>query len=127
MPKFKFDDKNKRMDLNPLLNKMGINEIFRSSNTNFSRLTGNNRLFQIDKVIQTNLLDVNEKGTELISITTVKAVGCFNFNLPKIMIVDRPFLFILRKSSFQKGKDFILLSKIEDIKQYIASFKSIFC
>ena len=71
MPKFKFDDQNKRMDLKPLLKKMGINEIFRLSNTNFSRLTGNNSPFKVDKVFQTNLLDVNEKGTELISITSV--------------------------------------------------------
>ena len=111
---------------------MGINEIFQLSNTNFSRLTGNNSPFKVDKVFQTNLLDVNEKGTELISITTVMCDGCKNIKLPQLMTVDRPFLFILRKSSFQKGKDFIFLSKIEDIKhedikQYIDYSKSLFC
>ena len=115
------------MDLKQLLNKMGINEIFLPSTTNLCRLTGNNRLFQIGKVFQTNLLDVNEKGTELISITSIKTFGCSNINLPKIMTVDRPFLFILRNSSYQKGKDFILLSKIEDIKQNTEQFKSLFC
>ncbi len=105
---------------------MGINEIFQLSNTNFSRLTGNNSPFKVDKVFQTNLLDVNEKGKELISIINVVEVLCVKIKLPQIMTVDRPFLFILRKSSFQKGKDFILLSKIEDIKQYIDYSKSLF-
>lgn len=123
MPKFKFDDQRKRIDLTQLLKNMGISEIFNTSTTTFSILTGNNTPFQIDKIFQTNLLDVNEKGTELISITSVATFGCIKMELPKIMTVDRPFLFILRNNSFQKGKDFILLSKIDDIKQYRDQFQ----
>ena len=100
-----------------MIEKMGIKEIFKVSNTNFIPLVGN-APFNIAKVFQTNLLDVNEYGTELVSITAITAAfGCCPTiqNQPIFMCVDRPFLFLIRNQGFKRGKDIILLSKIEDI------------
>lgn len=122
IPKFKFYDSNERIDLKNMLKKMGIKEIFEFSNINFLPLIENNgkehELFKINKVFQTNLLNVDENGTELISITTIEGQNLGLFFHERIiinMIVDRPFLFIIRNSNFKIGKDIILIAKIEDI------------
>ena len=36
-------------------------------------------------------------------------------NTSKNMVVNRPFLFIIRNKSFEIGEDIILFAKIEDI------------
>ena len=122
IPKFKFYDSNERIDLKNMLKKMGIKEIFEFSNINFLPLIKNNEkepeFFKINKVFQTNLLNVDENGTELISITTIEGQNLGLFFHERIiinMIVDRPFLFIIRNSNFKIGKDIILIAKIEDI------------
>lgn len=118
MPKFNFD-KVDRINLKDMIEKLGVNEIFRVSYTNFIPLVGNYP-FYINKVFQTNLLNVNEVGTELVSITTISGTfGCsrpFNNNETIYMKVDRPFLFIIRNEKFNVGKDIILIAKIEDIE-----------
>ena len=113
MPKFKFDDKKKKINLTPMLKMMGINKVFEKTKTNFKLLTGDDKLFGIDEICQTNLLNVNEKETEFISITSMMTFG--SVSLPKNMTVNRPFLFIIRNDKFKIGKDLILISKIEDL------------
>ena len=116
MPKFNFN-KIDRIDLKKMIKKMGINEIFQFSSTNFIPLLGE-KSFRIEKIFQTNLLNVDEIGTELVSITTITgALGFFNpYDQTIYMTVDRPFLFIIRNDKFKIGKDIILIAKIEDIK-----------
>ena len=116
MPKFKFNGVD-RINLKQMIKKMGINEIFEFSDTNFIPLVGDNS-FRIEKIFQTNLLNVDEIGTELISITTITGLlGCVKpYDETIYMTVDRPFLFIIRNEKFQIGKDIILIAKIEDIK-----------
>lgn len=115
MPKFKFWNNNERMDLIPMLSNIGIKEIFEFSDQNFIPMVGNNT-FKISKVFQTNLLDVDENGTQLISFISVE--GFFGSSLPQkkiSMTVDRPFLFLIRNKNYEVGKDLILISKIENI------------
>ena len=121
MPKFKFEKSEERIDLVKMIKKLGINQIFEFSTNNFIPLFKDNgeehKEFKINKAFQTNLLSVDENGTELISITSVS--GYFGCIMPKDrtkhMTVDRPFLFIIRNKTFKNGKDLILISKIEDI------------
>ena len=102
-----------------MIEKLGVNEIFEDSYTNFVPLVGNNP-FYINKVFQTNLLNVNEVGTKLVSITTIIGIIEYtpiNNSKTIYMKVDRPFLFIIRNEKFNVGKDIILIAKIEDIEK----------
>ena len=120
MPKFKLEKSDERIDLVKMIEKLGVNQIFEFSTNNFIPLFKDNeeehKEFKINKTFQTNLLRVDENGTELISITTVTGIfGCVSIDRTKYMTVDRPFLFIIRNITFKNGKDLILISKIEDI------------
>ena len=106
MPKFKFVNQDVRINLNEMLKKMGLTKIY-------SGLTLYNNDFQIDKVLQTNLLDVNEKGAEICS--NILSNNYSDLDLSNAMIVNRPFLFIVRNDKFNPGRDIILISKIEEI------------
>ena len=108
MPKFKFEDSKKRIDLVKMINKLGVKEIFDFSTNNFIPLFKDymeeHPPFAISDVFQTNLLDVDEYGTKLISITTIEGTfGCALRELPIEMIVNRPFLFVIRnkKNTFE--------------------------
>ena len=118
MPKFNFDEID-RIDLKQMIKRMGVNEIFNFSSTNFIPLVGDKMLpFRVENVFQTNLLNVDEIGTELVSITTITMLlGSCIPEKTIFMTVNRPFLFIIRNEKFQNGKDIILIAKIEDIKK----------
>ena len=115
MPKFKFLNQNIRMDLIKMLKSLGITKIFENSDKNFIPLLGTN-YFKINKVFQTNLINVDENGTQLISISSVGGFFGSTFVKNISMIVDRPFLFFIRNSSFEIGKDLILISVIKDFR-----------
>ena len=106
IPKFKFVNQDVRINLNEMLKKMGLTKIY-------SGLTLYSNDFQIDKVLQTNLLDVNEKGAEICS--NILSNNYSDLDLSNAMIVNRPFLFIVRNDKFNPGRDIILISKIEEI------------
>ena len=120
MPKFKFERSDERINLVDMINKLGVKQIFEFSTNNFIPLFKDNgeehTKFKINKVFQTNLLSIDECGTKIVSVTSVSGRI---FSPPPseecIMVVDRPFLFIIRNKIFQKGKDIILIAKIEDI------------
>ena len=75
----------------------------------------------IDKVIQKTFLKVDEEGTEAAAVTMV--IGKMKITSvkrapPKIypMIVDRPFLFLLRNKNLPKNHELLFMSKIEELK-----------
>ena len=126
MPKFKFNNQNERLDLKEMLKNIGIKQIFENFEFEFDRLyqiekhLTKNQYCRINKVFQTNLINVDENGTELINICSMG--GTFGSSASKtiFMKVDRPFLFLIRyikerNKIFQIGHDLIFISKIENI------------
>ena len=115
-PKFSFDKQNK-IDLKSMLIKIGLNSLFNENEDNFRNMFGiiNKNVF-INEAFQTNLLNVNEYGTEIASVSVISSFSLSNpFQIPLEMLVDRPFLFIIRNNKFEIGKDIILIAKIEDL------------
>ena len=115
-PKFSFDKQNK-INLKSMLIKIGLNSLFNENEDNFRNMFGiiNKNVF-INEAFQTNLLNVNEYGTEIASVSVISSFSISNpFQIPLEMLVDRPFLFIIRNNNFEIGKDIILIAKIEDL------------
>ena len=115
-PKFSFDKQNK-INLKSMLIKIGLNSLFNENEDNFRNMFGiiNKNVF-INEAFQTNLLNVNEYGTEIASVSVISSFSISNpFQIPLEMLVDRPFLFIIRNNKFEIGKDIILIAKIEDL------------
>ena len=111
IPKFSFLQK-EQIHLVNMLKKIGINSIFTTFSSDFTKLFQNPNNIGINEIFQTNLIEVDEKGKENNNFS----IGNQPLTNAKSMIVDRPFLFIIRSNSFEKGKDIILLAKIEDIQ-----------
>ena len=109
--------------LNGFLKELGMVEPFIKYKANFYGLkdgTKDGEYVYIDKVIQKTFLKVDEEGTEAAAVTVVKGNKIFKSvqRKPKIypMIVDRPFLFLLRNKNLPKNHELIFMSKIEVLK-----------
>jgi len=102
-------------ELNSVLQKLGMKEAFNRNAANFNGIGGN---LYIDDVIQKTYLKVDEKGTEAAAVTAIRFIPrSFKRKEPKIysMIVDRPFLFILRNDKFPLSIGNLFMSKIEKL------------
>ena len=110
IPKFNINE-NKYINLEVMLKKIGINTIFNSYSVDFTPLFGNRSNIAVSEVLQTNLIDFDENGQENDIFS--------NLNQPlqpiPEMIVNRPFLLIIRYNKFEEGKDIILIAKIKDL------------
>jgi serpin B len=120
LPKFEltFDS-----TLNEFLKKMGMVLPFIKYEADFNGLKDgrkDDKYVYIDKVIQKTFLKVNEEGTEAAAVTVVKGnvYTTSEKETPRIypMIVDRPFLFLLRNKNLPKNHELIFMSKIEVLK-----------
>ena len=120
LPKFEltFDS-----TLNEFLNKLGMVVPFIKFSADFNGLKDgreDGKYVYIDKVIQKTFLKVDEEGTEAAAVTMV--IGKMKITsvkrAPKIypMIVDRPFLFLLRNKNLPKNHELLFMSKIEELK-----------
>ena len=100
LPKFKIED---RMTLKQPLSKMGMTLAFSPDKADFTRMTsidtsGGKRVY-IDDVIHNNFMKVDEEGTEAAAATVVKMALAMARMEPDpgfLMVVDRPFLILLR-------------------------------
>ncbi|MCX6013396.1 MAG: serpin family protein [Chloroflexi bacterium] len=90
LPKFHLEYEIK---LNEVLKSMGMSIAFDSSNADFSRIDYG--LF-IDEVKHKTYVEVNEEGTEAAAVTSV-GMGTTSIALPLDMIVDHPFIFVIRE------------------------------
>ncbi len=98
LPRFKFEYK---IELNNILNEIGIKNAFDPMKANFSaiaELTGQNNL-SISKVLQKTAIEINEEGGEAAAVTStgfqVTSVGPEK----EIFIADRPFIFAIWEQS----------------------------
>ena len=110
LPKFYIND-NKKINIQEMLKKIGINNIFNSYSSDFVRILGNSNNIAVSEVIQTNLIEIDEKGEESNIL--------FLINQPseqiKTLTINRPFIFIVKNKAFEKGKEIILFAKINEL------------
>ena len=114
MPKFEITFKE---NLKQILKEMGVNLAF-DKNADFTNIRSQNDLL-IDEIIHKTYLKVDEGGTEAAAVTAIKMglkmsmapIEEITYN----MIINRPFLFIIRNKNFPKNNDIIFISKIEEI------------
>ena len=113
MPKFEITYKE---SLKEVLKNMGVKLAF-NTKADFSKIRSQNDLM-IDEIIHKTYLKVNEDGAEAAAITMITMKNMGMIPRPEIiykMIINRPFLFILRNSKLPKNYDISFISKIEQI------------
>ncbi len=89
LPKFEFTVD---FDLIPVLSALGMPLAFDINRADFSNITRAEQLY-VDKALHKAYVLVNERGTEAAAATVFKVVPA---SLPQEMIIDRPFIFIIR-------------------------------
>ena len=90
---------------------MGVNLAF-NSKADFSNIRTQNDLM-IDEIIHKTYIKVYEEGTEAAAVTAVVMLNMAmapQFEMTYNMIVNRPFLFIIRNKRFPKNYDIIFIS-----------------
>jgi serpin B len=90
LPKFKFDAP---LPLKPILEQLGMTDAF-TEDADFSRIDGTRRL-QITDVVHKGFVAIDERGTEAAAATAV-IVGPTSAPPSATLVVDRPFVFLLR-------------------------------
>lgn len=111
MPKFEIRYEEK---LKELFKDMGVNLAFNNS-ADFSYIRSQNDL-KIDEIIHKIYLNINEEGTDTHHIKDQKKQNSFSQLETSInIIINRPFLFILRNSNLPKNFDIIFISKVEKV------------
>jgi serpin B len=113
LPKFEITYKE---SLKEILKNMGVNLAF-NIKADFSKIRNQNDLM-IDEVIHKTYLKVNEEGTEAAAVTMIDMVKMAmvpQYEIIYNMIINRPFLFILRNEDLPKNYDILFISKIEEL------------
>ncbi len=104
MPRFKFAFE---LQLNNALKKMGMQKAFVSSQSDFTKITDDKKLY-ISSVIHKSFIDVNENGTEAAAVTSVTfsttSIGLGDQIQKIYFTVDKPFVFAIT----EKDTDAIL-------------------
>jgi serpin B len=96
MPKFQFEFEN---DLIPMLNELGMTDLFNPNAADLSGINGTGGLF-VSKVKHKTYIDVTEKGTEAAAVTAVEvSLTSATPDGPVYFTCDRPFVFIIRERS----------------------------
>ena len=110
LPKFEIDFST---NLASALKNMGMKISF-TSKAQFNKIVDNSKNFYLNDIIQKIIFSVDEKGA---NAATVKTETIRRKNVEKIplMIVNRPFLFMLRNSEFPKNYQILFMSKIEEL------------
>ena len=108
MPKFEI---NYKESLKNIFMDMGVKLPFDNSNIR----TQND--LKIDEIIHKTYLKVYEDGTEAAAVTAIilfKAMAPIQEEIHD-MIINRPFLFIIRNKKLPKNFDIVFISKIEEL------------
>ena len=99
-------------ELKEILISLGMKSAF--GNANFSVMRKQKDIL-ISRVIHKTFIKVDEQGTEAAAVTAVvmRKMGCIPKDQPKEMIVNHPFLFIIRSKDLPSGHDILFFTKIE--------------
>ena len=91
LPKFRFEAP---LGLKDILVEMGMTDAFTPGAADFSGIDGTRNLVITD-VLHKGFVAIDEKGTEAAAATAV-IVGETSLPQPATLVVDRPFLFVIR-------------------------------
>ncbi|XP_065149360.2 probable serpin E3 [Paramisgurnus dabryanus] len=92
LPRFKMES---RFNLKPVLQSLGISDVFSPSAADFKGISDRERLF-VSEAFHEARIDVTEEGTKAASTT---AMVLLKRSRSAVFKADRPFLFILRQIS----------------------------
>ncbi len=109
-PRFKMEYK---MEMKPILSKMGMPEAFSRAKGDFSGMTGSHDLY-IDNVYHKAFVKVDEKGTEAAAATAVVMRARSAVRRPLVFRADRPFLFLIRH---EKTGMILFLGRVNEPKE----------
>ena len=116
LPKFEIEFKTSLVNS---LKKMGMLYPFDKSKADFSNISTHVSLY-IDNIIQKAYLKVDEKGSEAAAVTaiTMKLTSAApSVEIPRHMIIERPFIFMIKDSDIKEQMLFIAkIEKLNSIK-----------
>lgn len=101
IPKFRIE---KMYDLKPILNSLGIVEIFDGKSANFTKMVPvdtNNAGVYVSDARQKTFLEVTEEGSEAAAATSMQihlTSAVFSLNPPFQFVADHPFLFVIQEN-----------------------------
>ena len=104
LPKFTIES---HLNLNNVLKRVGIKRPFNNTAADFKLISPHGNLY-ISSIIQRAVIKVNEEGTEAAGVTAVVLDGLL---MPKDhikkVVVNRPFIFMIKDNVFTKNYAFI--------------------
>ena len=93
-----------------------MKDAFSVAKADFTKMRKQNDIY-VDQVLQKAYLKIDESGAEAAAVTSViivtKSAG--PFLREKRMVVDRPFIMMLRSSQLPKDNDVLFTAKIEKL------------
>ena len=111
LPKFELEFES---TLNEILQKMGMVQVFDQSLADLTGMKDEKDIY-IGQVLQKTYLKVDEKGSEAAAVTAVvvqtKSMPLNNNR----MIINRPFLFMLRNKKLPQNYEMLFMAKIEQL------------
>lgn len=105
MPKFKITYEK---ELKPFLKQLGMDIAFSPGQADFTNIA--DAELYIDGVMHKAFVEVNEEGTEAAAVTSV-SVGVTSVPSYPYMILDRPFVFVIREN---QTNEILFLGKLAD-------------
>ena len=113
LPKFELEFS---AQLNTALQNLGMKDAFNEGTADFSKMKKQNDIY-IGKVLQKAYLKIDETGAEAAAVTSVIMVtkSASPMFREKRMVVDRPFIMMLRSSQLPKDNDVLFTAKIETL------------
>ena len=115
LPKFELEFSS---SLKSTLQKLGMDQPFNKSTADFSEMRKEKDIY-IDEVIQKTYLKVDEGGTEAAAAANellIASAGPDEAEKIEIIIINRPFLFLLRNKKLPKNYEMMFMAKIETLK-----------
>jgi serpin B len=106
VPKFSFDT---RVVLNPVLEGMGMRDVFSPNTANLSGIDGRQDLY-VSLAVQKAMVEVDEQGTVAAAATGTGVTATIAV-LPTTITIDHPFLFLIRDTS---TGSVIFMGRVED-------------
>ena len=103
-------------DLMPVFESMGIKDIFDSVKADLTRMGTSSRgnIF-IGAAFQKAFIEVNSDGTRAAAVSIAEAKdGCAMVDIPKTVILDKPFIYIIADDSRLEGLP-LFMSTVESI------------
>ena len=104
LPKFTVES---HLNLNNVLKRVGIKRPFNETAADFKLISPHGNLY-ISSIIQRAVIKVDEEGTEAAAVTAVVLDDAMmpQYNIKKV-IVNRPFIFMIKDNVFTKNYAFI--------------------